>query len=348
LATLAVGLVAAGSLPGAAGAAPSATANANTDFGFSAEPTSATVAQPRPYFVYELIPGQTLLDQITVLNKTNEPETFIVYPEDATNIVGSGGFGFQDQDRMHNKLVGTWITMGHFSFTAAPQTAVVDTFQLTVPSNAPPGDDVGGIVVQESHPNQTQQSKFGVNEILRFAVRMYIHVVGSIQSGLTITDVSVGHTSPVIPYVTGSGTAFVHYTVVNSGNEILNPKSVTVSVTGRLGGTMATKTVTGQPLPAQMLPGGELSLIQPLTGIAPLEPLTAHVVVTAIDPTTNLPITVKRTALFWFIPWWFFLVLVLVVAGLIGLRKWLRRPPTAPAPPTGPPAGEPEEVPARA
>jgi hypothetical protein len=318
---------------GIAGAAtvptPKPTGGAATNFKFSVEPYATPGSQQRSYLAYQLQPGHHLLDQIVVLNKSSAPESFLVYPEDATNIPGTGGFGYQSRAQMHNTAIGLWVTVGTGSLTVPPGKEVVITFELAVPADAVPGDHVGAVVVEELHSPAPLKSHVGLSEVLRIAVPMYVHVVGPLHPGLTIESVRVVHQSPIFPYLQSARVA-VQIELVNTGDDIVDPKSVAMSITGMIGGTIHSYTVhqTGaaqskaNPLPVQMLPGAKLSLTEVWAGIPPFDPLTAHVTATGTDPTTGLAVTTSGSKVFWYFPW----VLVLIVVALIALFVlWRRR-----------------------
>jgi hypothetical protein len=320
---------------GVAGAAtvpsPPTTGGANTNFQFSAEPYAAPGSQQRSYLAYELQPGHHLLDQIVILNKSAAPESFLVYPEDATNIPGTGGFGFQSRTQMHNTAIGLWTTVGTTSLTVPSGKEVVVTFEVAVPANATPGDHVGAVVVEELHSAAQQHSRLGLNEVLRIAVPMYVHVVGNVHPGLTIESITVVHQSPIFPYLQSAKIA-VQVELVNTGDDIVDPKSVSVSITGLIGGTIHSYTVhqTGaaqskaNPLPKEMLPGAKFSLTELWAGIPPFDPLTVHVNARGIDPTTTLPVTTAGSKTFWYFPWLLVLVILLLIALFVLWRR-LRR-----------------------
>ena len=332
----------------------------SSNYQFSVEPYSAPGVAERSEFNYELQPGHTVLDQVVILNTSSNPEAFTVYPEDATNEPGTGGFGFQQQAQMHNTAVGTWVTVGQTQFTIPAGKEAVDTFQLAIPADAVPGDHVGAIVVQQLHPEATPQSKEGVNLVLRFAVPMYVRVVGPVRPAMTIENVTVFHQSPLFPYLSGGAQVAVRFTLVNTGNVILTPTTATVSITAPVGGTIHQYTVhrgTGaqskaNPLPAQMLPGGRLVLTELWNGIPPFEPLTAHVSATASEPSSSVPVVAAASVTFWYIPWVTTLIVVALIVGLILLLRRRKRLRLAAAgggagaaggPPEGAPAtGSPE------
>lgn len=326
-------------LPPSAGAAvtrpagPVETASPASNFQFSVEPYASPGTAQRANFTYELAPGHSILDQVAILNSSSSPETFIVYPEDATNIPGTGGFGFEQQGKIHNTAVGKWLTIGQTQFTVPVGKQVIDTFQLSVPADAPPGDHVGAIVVQELHSATQQPAKEGVNLVLRFAVPVFLRVIGPVKPGMTIQNVTVYHDSPLVPYVSGAAKTAVRFTVVNTGNVILLPKSATVSISALIGGTihsLTVKRVAGEqskknPLPSELLPGGQITLTELWSGIPPFDPLTAHVSVSATEPSSQMQVASGSSVTFWYFPWLLVVIVIALIVGFVLWRRWRRR-----------------------
>jgi hypothetical protein len=307
---------------------------------FSAEPYAAAGSQQRSQFVYQLLPGHRILDQVVIINASNAAESFLIYGEDATNVPQSGGYAFEQRSQMHNTVVGRWLTIGHTQLTVPAGKEVVDTFQLSIPANAPPGDHVGAVVIEElSGPGQ--RTPTGVNVVLRIAVPLYVRVVGKAYPGLTIENMTVFHESPAFPYL-GSSKVAVRFVLANSGNDILDPKSVTVSITGLLSGTIHKYTVhqTGatqgraNPLPIQMLPGGKLTLTEEWSGIPPFDPLTGAVSAMAIDPSTAQHLSSSGSTSFWYFPWIVVLIVLALIAGVIILIRRRRQATAGGTPPT--------------
>ncbi len=332
VAAVALGALSAGVAPSRAAAAPAPSAAApNSEFQFSAEPFSDPGAQQRSQFTYQLQPGHRILDQVVVKNLSNTTETFLVYGEDATNVPKSGGFAYVQRSQMHNTVVGTWLTIGSTHLAVAPGTQVVDTFALSIPSDGPPGDHVGAVVVEEVKGPATPKPT-GVNLVLRIAVPVFVHVVGNTYPQLTIENLKVFHDSPAFP-LSGSKKVAVRFDVVNTGNVILDPKSVTVSITGSLSGTIHKYTThqTGaaqsraNPLPLQLLPRGNLSLTEEWNGIPPFDPLTASVTATAVDPSSTQHVSTTASTSFWYFPWIVALILLALIAGVIALIVVRRR-----------------------
>lgn len=323
-----------------AGAASPQSASSGVSPNFSAEPYAANGAQQRSQFAYQLQPGHQIYDQVVIKNGSQNAESFLVYGEDATNVPQTGGFAFEQRSQMHNTVVGRWVIVGAPQLTVPPGKEVVDTFQLSIPSNAPPGDHAGGLVVEElSSPTQTAPT--GVKVTLRIAVPMYVRVVGKAYPGLTVENLTVFHESPAFPYL-GSSKVAVRFVLANTGNDILDPKSVTVSITGLLSGTIHKYTAhqTGaaqsraNPLPIQMLPGGKLTLTEEWSGIPPFDPLTAAVSAIAIDPSTTQQVSPTASTSFWYFPWIVVLIVLALIAGVIVLIRRRRKAGAGGTPPS--------------
>lgn len=314
-------------------AAPLTSGGSNTDFQFSAQPFTEAGSQPRSYFSFQLQPGRQALDQVAILNKSSQPESFLVYPEDATNVPGTGSYSYVARDKIHNVGVGKWITVGNTSLTVPAGQAAIVTFQVAPPASAPPGDHAGAVVVEELHSPTAPKPSVGVNLVLRFAVPLFLHVVGPLHPSVAVQNLVVTHTSPAFPYLSGATKVAVTFDMVNTGNDILDPKSATVSITGLIGGTIHTYTTrqnnTTQskknPLPIQMLPGGRLRLTEVWSGIPAFNPLTAHVTVHAVDQTDGIAVSDAASTSFWYFPWIPVLIVLVVIGALIAWRQVRRR-----------------------
>ena len=323
-----------------AGAAPAPASG----YQFSVEPFAGTGSQQRSDFSYELQPGHSVLDQVLILNNSANPESFVVYPEDAVNVSGSGGIGFQQQSQIHNTSVGKWLRIGQTQFSIPAGKEAVDTFQLSIPTDAAPGDHVGGVIVQQVNSATQPNSKEGLNLRLRIAVPVYVRVVGPVRPSMTVESLTVFHDSPLIPYVSGAARVAVRFTLVNTGNVIITPQTATVSITALIGGTLHSYTVHNaagtqskkNPLPSQLLPGGQLTLTELWSGIPPFDPLTAHVNATAYYPGGRVPVVAASSSTFWYFPWLLVLiVLALIVGYIVWRRRRRRREPESPSASSG-------------
>ncbi|HWB34572.1 MAG TPA: DUF916 domain-containing protein, partial [Rugosimonospora sp.] len=121
-----------------------ATPAAADDAVWSVAPATASGQAARDYFRYALAPGAQVTDQVRVSNLGSAPLTFAVYATDAYT-TDDGSFALLTAaDKPRD--VGTWIVLGARAYTVAPGTYLDIPFRLAVPTNASPGDHVGGVI----------------------------------------------------------------------------------------------------------------------------------------------------------------------------------------------------------
>jgi hypothetical protein len=210
---------------------------------------------------------------------------------------------------------------------------VIIPFAVVVPSNATPGDHVGGITATlESFV--TSKSGQRIRLLQSVGTRVFIRVSGPLHPLLAVKDVAVSYDDPISPFSTG--TAVVTYTVSNVGNVALGGKP-TVSVSGLFG---SKQTVTRLPQIQLLLPGFSVKETAKVTGIYPEVRESAHVSVTrlnlpgSVQPASG-PFTAATT--FWAVPWLLLAIVILIVAS--GTWWFLRRRRRGPAPTQGPDDG---------
>ncbi|MGO4258243.1 WxL protein peptidoglycan domain-containing protein [Marmoricola sp. RAF53] len=197
----------------------------------------------RPKFTYTIKPGEQVTDGIDIANEGRRKITLKVYAADGFT-TGSGGYDVLTPDKA-SKGVGAWVKPAVTHVTIAPGKQVQIPFTMTVPSNATPGDHLGGIVTVL---DQRDASGTGTVVHRRVGLRIESHVSGEVRSRLEVDDLKVdydGHN----PF--GTGDATVRYTVRNTGNTALGGLQK-VKVAGGLG--LSAQTVTLARLP-NLLPG---------------------------------------------------------------------------------------------
>ena len=190
-------------------AAPAQAADNGT---WSVFPEQRKGFDPRAAFFVEVTAGQTLTDGVTVENLGAVPITFTLYPADAFNAGGGGGFALREFGKP-NKDVGTWVKLSKNQVTVPPKKSLTVPFTMTVPRNASPGDHVGGIVALNASAEQVQQQQ-GVTVGIRRAVgtRIYARVAGATTASLIVQDVAIDVTEKTNVPVFGSGKALITYT----------------------------------------------------------------------------------------------------------------------------------------
>jgi len=269
----------------------------------------------RSNFDFSLVPGQTVVDECTLTNYTNQALTFQIYAADAYDTPHGGSFALKLPNQ-RNVDLGSWVHLPFSTYTLPPNTAVNFPFSITPPHNAAPGDHAGGIVAVNITPlNQVQGNlKLAIHEGV--GVRIYGHVVGPSHPGLGVSDIEPNVTLGPFSWATGSGTSLTRFTVQNTGNTIFQTVYVDAKATDIFG-----RTVHQFPraILSAFLPATKLAVFEPPWKALPIAgPITLHVTLTSagIRQTTD--------STFWIIPWILVLIIVVILA-LVGLWWWRRR-----------------------
>ena len=315
-------------------ASPPASGSGQVTFGIGPAVKVAGTSE-RPYFSFGATPGAEATDAVTVFNYANSPLAIEVYPVLADN-TDTGAIGFAAPDAQPVD-VASWLSVG----ASRPVTVTVPgrpkangpagqvtlPLKLTIPTNAEPGDHVGGIVaalVVQSHDATGQ--KVTLNQ--RVVTRVYLRVSGPLNPKLEVVGLKASYHEK--DATVGPGTTSVSYTVRNSGNVRLQGTQ-TIRVSGLFGGS---KTVKG-PSIVQLLPGGSSKVTVVVPGVWPtvLVHPTVRIVPSALpgDDDPGLK-TLSAGTWTWAVPWALVIVLVAlaVVWWLRRRRRKLRRAPQRP------------------
>lgn len=282
--------------------------------GWAVQPAGPDGPGLRAAFTYNVQPGQTLRDSVSISNLSEEEITFAIGAKDAFNTAVDGAFALQD-DADEPVDVGSWITIEVDEYTVPAGRRVDIPFELTVPDDAEPGDHAGGILAANVDVvDEVERDGVTLAVRQRVAARVYVRVAGPLEPALRITGLEVDAGTPVIPFAQGRGT--VTYTVENVGN--VRIESATESqVTGLFGRSVAG--LASQDLP-ELLPGGSVQVTETWDGVPALERLTAEVRVTSLDG--ELTETASASTFVWS---WPVVVVVLLVVLLLLARTWRRR-----------------------
>ncbi len=211
----------------------------------------------RPDLSYELDPGATVQDSITVYNYGNVALNFQIYATDAVNNdVGAFDLlagGDQPTD------VGSWIDVGQTTLTVPAGTEVTLPITITVPADASPGDHVGGILASSPVAGTGPDGK-SVTVDRRTGTRVYLRVTGPVQPDLAVETVETSYEPSLNPL---DGTATVTYRIRNRGNVRLGgvPK---VTVSGPFG--VAKQTVVEDEV-EELLPGEDVEFTTTFEGV---------------------------------------------------------------------------------
>ena len=139
------------------------------------------------YIVFNLQPGKTYSEKIQVANTTNSPMNVSLYPGAATNVKNI----FQPLDAAHPNLLTSWTTVTPSSATIAAHSDLKATVTITVPANAPSGEQYGLIWASiKTSPNSN-----GVGGVSRVGIRMYDPVGSGSDSTPEIGSSSAGNSA---------------------------------------------------------------------------------------------------------------------------------------------------------
>ena len=293
------------------GAAP---AHASGNGEWSVSPTGADGVIPRDWFEYQLRPGQTLRDLVSVSNLTDHAMTFAIYPSDAYNTPLDGSFALRLQkDQMTD--AGSWVKLGYQTLDVPAKSRADLPFEIDIPADAPPGDHAAGIIAEDTTPLDPLTQGKGVNVQRRVGTRIYVRVAGPLQPSLQVTQIGVKKTQALLPPFTGRGHAVVAYQVTNTGNVRLQGQS-TLRIKNFYGRILKTYATVDLP---ELLPKGSVIVTAELDSMPIVDRLTAEVTLTAPGVKT------VRSKAFWDIPWLEVLIVLALIALEYGRRRYKRR-----------------------
>ncbi|MET9958959.1 DUF916 domain-containing protein [Streptomyces sp. NPDC006326] len=314
-------------------AAPAAAAD-NGTWGVFPTPAAGAGTSDRAYFFHQGAAGTTVGDSVTILNSSDTELTFRVFATDARNTPAGGAFALLPVDRKPQD-VGAWVSL-------APQAATTVTvppkgrkdipFTVKVPQDAVPGDHVGGIVaLNTALEGGRQDGRVRVAVQRQVGARLYFRVPGPMTPGLSVEDVRVSRSAPVLPWL-GKARATVSYALVNRGNVVVEPK-VSVSARGLFGRRLLER--PARDLKLVLLPGQRIELTEPW----PDAPQSDRVAVTVAAGAAAYPdLASEGGAEFLAVPWPAVGALLVVAGAGITVRvlRMRRRRAAADAPEPAP------------
>jgi hypothetical protein len=294
--------------------------SANT---WAVSPTGGDATNPaeRSNFSYDVAPGSTIQDKVTLWNNGNFERTFDIYARDAYN-TDNGGIDLLTKEQ-GSKDLGSWVKLERELVTIPPHKGLVIPFTLTVPADAVPGDHDAGIVASLATSTGAAQNT-GVSVEHRVGVRMYTRVTGPLTPALVIEDVDSSYHGG--NGFSGGGGVDVTYTVRNTGNVRLKAHQ-TLSASGLLGWPLAERT---PPDVNELLPGAEAAYTQHFDDIALAGRVTTDITITPFAPSVSekglppLEPTTRSTST-WAVPWKLLLALAVVLGAWWGRRRWKAR-----------------------
>lgn len=272
---------------------------------------ATTATGTRPYFYLSADPGATLTDKVTVKNKTAEPLTFRLYAADAYNTERDGGFAVRAQNEKQ-RSVGAWARTDRDRVTVKPHGSVTVPVTIKVPEGAEPGDHPGALVALDERVDPADAGAVAVGIQKAVGARIYLRVNGPTMPALSVDDVKVEHTQPLVPG-TGTSRAVISYTLRNRGNVTLSPK-VALKAEGLFGRTLLARDL--KRIPSELLPRQEVRLTEEWKGAPQLEWGEIKLTASARDTRES------AAAGYFALPWLVAGVLLVILAG--GAGVWIR------------------------
>ncbi|MFJ3199204.1 WxL protein peptidoglycan domain-containing protein [Streptomyces sp. NPDC086989] len=242
--------------------ATTATAADNGTWGVFPTPPAGAPMTDRAYFFHQGAAGTTVSDSATILNSSDKELTFQIFATDAVNTPAGGAFALLPVEQ-RPRDVGAWIALppGTATTVTVPPKGRKDIpFTVKVPQDATPGDHVGGIVaLNTAVEGIRQEGRVQVGVKRQVGARLYFRVPGPVTPGLSVEDVKVSRSAPLLPWVK-EARATVSYTLVNRGNVVVGPK-VAVAAEGLFGRTVLDR--PARELKLVLLPGQRVRLTEP-------------------------------------------------------------------------------------
>jgi hypothetical protein len=267
-------------------------------------PTGKDPSEPgtRAFLSYDMAPGATLRDSVTLWNYSNVPLHFQLYATDAFNNT-KGAFDLLPGSKPPTD-VGSWVTLTYTDVDLNPRAKVDIPFTIAVPPTARPGDHAAAILAANQVQGTGPDGKV-VNIDRRTGSRMYVRVRGPLEPALAVENVRTVYHSGLSPL----GGFDVTYTVRNAGNVRLAAHR-SVKAKGPFG--LATKTHKLTDLP-ELLPGNAVTFHEHFSGVPDLIRATGAIRLEPFSASADVKApSVERGGHTWAIPWSIVALLVIV------------------------------------
>lgn len=181
---------------------------------FSAAPSTYSELDPRTrsWFIYTYSAGETRKDSVTLENKGTEPLTVKVYPADSTT-TSDGAFALESETDKRD-TIGAWVKVDQDMVTISPNEKKEIPFTISVPKDAQKGEYSGGVVFENTTPQNYQSKNMNLEVVSRLGVRVYLTVPGPEQVALEVKD---------LKYTVTDNNLNFSFTAENTGEVRLKP-----------------------------------------------------------------------------------------------------------------------------
>jgi WxL Interacting Protein, peptidoglycan binding domain len=187
-------------------------------FSLSPVRVDTSLKATRSYFVIRAKPGEVVSNKVRVSNVGDSAGTARLYAADGTTGQTSGAVYLgRDRPRRH---VGAWVDLHSRTLKLAPHSSAVVGFTVHVPSDARPGDHLGGIVAEDAALTQAAGKGSLQVRIRRLTiVAVEVQVPGPADALLRISGVKAGG---------GRGYQYLYIHLRNEGAATLKPTGTLV------------------------------------------------------------------------------------------------------------------------
>ncbi len=146
------------------------------------------------YIIDNPAPGAVIARKFEVLNLGSTPARVTVYPAAAT--ISGGTFRFANGDTQNEMT--TWVSISKSTLNLVPHSDATLVATITVPGNAPPGEQYGVIWAQVS-----ARGAGNVTLVSRVGIRIYLSIGpgGAAAPGFTLGAPVASRTSAGVPVV---------------------------------------------------------------------------------------------------------------------------------------------------
>jgi hypothetical protein len=135
----------------------------------------------KSWFLENIKPGEKVTRSADVINSTTEQKTIMISAKDALQ-TGEGSYGFIPTNAK-NTGAGSWITVSTDKVTLDSGRMTPVKFDISVPSDAKPGEYSAVIAVQTAPAETGAAIKF----TSRVGARIYITVPGELKTGIGVS-----------------------------------------------------------------------------------------------------------------------------------------------------------------
>jgi len=214
-------------------AATSARADSGPVFTLAPVTYDPALPQTQSYFVLNTQPGATIHSQVRVINTGSVAGTARLYPVDGATGQTSGVVFLNREDP--RQAAGAWLDPPLQTLALGPGESRVADFSVRIPADAPAGQHVAGLAVEDASPAQSGPGA-GVGQKAGFSVTVLSRAVVAVQVNLPGAAVEQMEVPSIAP-AGGAGYQQLLLKLQNSGNTMLKP-SGSLQVTDGKGRTL--------------------------------------------------------------------------------------------------------------